>query len=29
MSSQIFKHKIPNELLFDLLEQISMKTNKY
>ena len=29
MSNQIFKSRIPNELLFQLLEQITMKTNKY
>jgi hypothetical protein len=29
MSSQIFKNKIPNELLFSLLENICLKTDKY
>lgn len=29
MSSQIFKNKIPNELLFTLLENICLKTDKY
>jgi hypothetical protein len=29
MSNQIFKQKIPNNLLFDLLEKICMKTNDH
>jgi hypothetical protein len=29
MSSQIFKNNIPNELLFALIESISIKTEKY
>lgn len=28
MSSQIFKKQVPNELLFDLLDKISSKTEK-
>ena len=28
MSSQIFKQKIPNELLFSLLDKIAIKTDK-
>tara|TARA_B100000575_G_C22625784_1_gene387690 strand:- start:117 stop:443 length:327 start_codon:yes stop_codon:yes gene_type:complete len=29
MNSQIFKKDIPNDLLFDLLDKISLKTDKY
>lgn len=29
MSSQIFKQSVPTEVLFKLLEQICLKTNKY
>lgn len=29
MSLQIIKHKIPNELLFELLEKICLKNDKY
>ena len=29
MVSQIFKYKIPNEVLFDFLNNISIKTDKY
>jgi hypothetical protein len=29
MSSQIFRKQVPNELLFDLLEKICFKTDKY
>jgi hypothetical protein len=29
MVSQIFKYKIPNEILFDFLSNISIKTDKY
>ena len=29
MSTQIFKNKIPNELLFDLLDIISLKNEKH
>lgn len=29
MSSQIFKTKVPSEILFDLLEQICLKKEKY
>lgn len=29
MSKQIFKHRIPNEILFEFLEQGCMKTDKY
>jgi len=29
MSHQIFKQKVPNELLFNLLESITIKTDKY
>lgn len=29
MTSQIFKEHIPNEMLFKMLEEISVKTNKY
>ena len=29
MSSQIFRKKVPNEILFDLLEKICFKTDKY
>jgi hypothetical protein len=29
MSRQIFKNNIPNNLLFDLLEKICIKNNKY
>lgn len=29
MVSQIFKHNIPNEVLFDFLSSISIKTDKY
>lgn len=29
MSSQIFKSNVPNILLFDLLEKICLKTDKY
>lgn len=29
MSNQIFKTPVPNELLFELLENIAFKTNKY
>ena len=29
MSNQIFKNNVPNELLFDLLEKICVKTTKY
>jgi hypothetical protein len=29
MSSQIFKNKVPNELLFSLLDSICLKTDKY
>jgi hypothetical protein len=29
MSSQIFRKKVPNEILFDLLEKICLKTDKY
>jgi hypothetical protein len=28
MSSQIFKHSIPNSILFDLLDKIAIKTDK-
>jgi len=29
MSKQIFKHDVPRSLLFNLLEKISLKTDKY
>lgn len=29
MSSQIFRKKVPNEILFDLLEKVCFKTDKY
>jgi hypothetical protein len=29
MSSQIFKNKIPNNILFELLDKICLKNNKY
>jgi hypothetical protein len=29
MSSQIFRKDVPPQLLYDLLDQISLKTNKY
>ena len=29
MTSQIFSKKVPNKILFDLLEKICMKTDKY
>lgn len=29
MTSQIFKHKIPSNILFDLLDKICMKNDKY
>ena len=29
MSNQIFKKSVPNELLFNLLDQICLKTDKY
>jgi len=29
MSLQIFKNKIPNEILFDLLDEIAVKNDKY
>lgn len=29
MSSQIFKNKIPNQMLFDLLNKICIKNDKY
>jgi hypothetical protein len=29
MSNQIFKKNVPNKLLFDLLEEVCLKTDKY
>jgi len=29
MSNQIFKHSVPNKLLFDLLDAICLKTDNY
>ena len=29
MSIQIFKNKIPNEILYDLLSEIALKNEKY
>ena len=29
MSNQIFKHQVPNTLLFNLLDNICLKTNNY
>ena len=29
MQNQIFKHRVPNEILFSLLEKVCLKTDKY